>query len=373
MLRKNCVICNETKLINIFNLINTINIVEINEFNDSEIFDLNFIGCTNCGCVQLSNLFEQDKIYEQPLHYTESNVFKKHDQLLSEFIVNNLIYKNDLLEIGGSYGKLAKLIIEKYKLTDINLNYKILEISKENYPDIENIKYINGNCETFDFSNTNSIIMSHVFEHLYEPRKFIRNIYKHNVKEIIISIPDMDNLTKDKDINNLNIQHTFYINTPFLKYLFNEFNYNLKNIYNYNNNSIFYHFVKNDNILNNEILKDFRNTDLLYTLNIFYKELKNKIKDININNNFYICPSGFYGKIIYYYLNNETKKNVLGFLDSDNFKINKRLSGTKCFIFKKEIIKDYDNITVLIIAEKYKNEIKEELLSYNNKISFIYL
>ena len=67
------------------------------------------------------------------------------------------------------------------------------------------------------------------------------------------------------------------------------------------------------------------------------------------------------------------KEQIIGFLDSDKHKINKRLSATKCPIYEKEYIKNFENVNVLIIAEKYKNEIVQELLSYNDSINFIFL
>ena len=49
-----------------------------------------------------------------------------------------------------------------------------MEFSEENYPNIENIEYISGNCETYNYTGINTIIMSHVFEHLYNPKEFIK-------------------------------------------------------------------------------------------------------------------------------------------------------------------------------------------------------
>ena len=376
-LRDCCVICEEKKFINSFDIINTINFVEDNNtiYNENEIKHLNFIGCINCGCVQLQNLFDPKEIYNQSSTNTQSLLWSKHNELFIKFIQENIITNNvNIVEIGGGSGKLAKEIINNIK----NINsYKILEISSEyNNKIIENIHYISGNCEIFDFNSVNvdTIILSHVFEHLYEPKKFIKNISNKNINEIFISIPDMENLTKNGDINNLHIQHTFYIDTNFIIRLFKEYNYILKNIFNFEKNSVFYQFVKNnnvDNVIKN--IDNYENKNLLEVISRFYLNIKEKIKNININKPFFICPSGFYGKIIYYYLEDNIKENLIGFLDSDQNKINKRLSGTKCLIFSKEYIKNIDNITILVIAEKYKNEIVSELLSYNNNIEFIFL
>lgn len=373
IIRTLCVICNNNKFINSFDIVNTINIVEdINEcIPENEIQTLNFVGCNNCGCVQLQNLFDVNELYNQPSCYTESLSWVKHNELFSNFILNNIISHNiNIVEIGGGSGKLAKYNLKNIKNIK---NYKILEVSSE-YNTLENIDYITGNCETYNFNdiNVNVIILSHVFEHLYEPRKFIQNIINTNIKEVFISIPDMENLIKNNDINSLNIQHTFYIDTKFITFLFNEHKYELKNIFYYDNNSVFYHFIKNDNNTI-QIIDNYKNINLLEVINSFYYNLKQNIKNINTTKPFFICPSGFYGKIVYYYLEKNIQNNVIGFLDSDKNKINKRLCGTKNVIFNKEYIKNMNNVTILVISEKYKNEIVNELLLYNNNIEFIFL
>ena len=97
-----------------------------------------------------------------------------------------------------------------------------------------------------------------------------------------------------------------------------------------------------------------------------------KISLLYLSNSFYICPSGNYGKFIYNYLNEQTKNNLLGFLDSCVYKIGKRLEGTDKYIYKKEKIMNYDKINILLVAGKYNDEIKDELINYNKNINLIY-
>jgi len=372
-LRKKCVICQESIFTDCFSIINTINIVEDEDklYNENEIKDLNFIGCVKCGCVQLKNLFNPEEIYSQKSHSTDGTIWNKHNEEFIQFIGNNIFENSNILEIGGGSGKFAKNIMNNIKTN----SYKILDIFAPDIDINDDIEYVYGNCEVFDFNNINidSIILCHVFEHLYEPKKFIENISNTSIREIFISIPDMDNLIKNGDINNLNIQHTFYIDTQYITRLFNEFNYNLNSIYNYEKNSVFYHFVKNEFSNNKKITNEYKNIDLIEKQNIFYYNIKERIKNIKIDKPFLICPSGYYGKIVYHYLDESTKNNIIGFLDSDKYKINKRLSGTNSMIFSKAYIKNYENAIVLIIAEKYKDEIIDELLSYNNLVKFLFI
>lgn len=369
-LRKECVICESNTFIDCFDIINTINIVEDIDikFNNNEIKNLIFKGCKNCGCVQLENLFDPNDIYAQASHYTSGAIWNDHNNNFINFISKNVQKSNNIIEVGGGSGRLYDLLIEK--ITSIS-EYKILEIETDSIDTNKNVEYINGYCETFDFNKgkINTIIMSHVFEHLYKPSEFLKNICNSNINEVFISIPDMENLMYKKDYNFLHIQHTFYVDTLYITYLFNKYNFKLKNYSNFNKNSNFYYFVRTDK--KDKIL--FKNNSLINKLRSFYEIFKTNLKNLIINKPFYICPSGFYGKMVYHYLNDDSKKNIIGFLDEDLNKVNKRLSGTKCKIFKKEVIKNLNNVNILIIAEKYKEEIKSELNKYNSNIKFISL
>lgn len=370
MLRNNCAICEHSLFTDSFKMNTTINMVSDREYCENETFVLKFDGCCNCGCVQMRELEEPSKIYNQPLECFYGPALKKHYDLFNEFIIKSVDYREkSFFEIGGSYGRLAKLMIEKYKEKNHSIDYNILEFSAENYPEIENVKYISGNCENYDYTDIKTIIMSHVFEHLYEPRKFVNAIANNSVKNIFISIPDMDNLTINKDVNNLNIFHTYYLNTSYLTKIFNDYGYDLIDSYNYENNSVFYYFTKTHQIINN----DYKNIALIDNLKQFYENLQNNISNINIKDKFFICPSGFYGKFIYYNLNERTKQNVIGFLDSDEKKIGKRLMGTHCKVFEKKEISNYEKVKILIVSEKHRNEIKYELSQYHSDISFILL
>jgi hypothetical protein len=372
--RTKCVICEKTEFIDVFNMKSSIDFTAVNNFSEDETIVLQFIGCTNCECVQLKYLYDPLQIYNQPMQCFNGPSLNKHYLLLADFILKNKIKGNTFFEIGGSYGRLAKLIVDKYNRFGENIKYSILEFDSEKYPVINNVEYISGNCETYNFSNVNTLIMSHVFEHLYDPILFLNKLSDNNVKEVFISIPDMQSLIKNGDFNNLNIFHTFYIDTKFIVFLFEKYNYKLKDFYNYENNSLFYYFVKeNNDIKKQNIQPTICNNGLIKTHFDFYDKIKNTIHNIKIDTPFYICPSGHYGRFVYNYLQNNVQNMVIGFLDSDPMKINKRLCCTPYFTYKKQIIEEHNDPIVLICSEKHTDEIKEELLLYNIKTIFFYL
>lgn len=367
--RTHCVICDNNTFTPVADLYNTINIVSTTALHENEVKQLHFVGCVNCGCVQLKNLFLQSEIYSQPLQVFDGPAIRKHHDLFCDFIINNINYDEELFEIGGAYGNLAKRIIKNYSERNLNIKYKILEYSAEHYPAIDNVEYITGDCEMYNYNGASTVIMSHVFEHLYCPRDFVKKISNTDIRNIFISIPDMDNLMMNGDLNNLNILHTFYINTQYIVYLFNQNGFNLEKLENYNSNSNFYYFKKE--VVINAV--SYKNLELPTQQRIFYEKSVETIKKITINKPFYICPSGFYGQFIYFHLNNATKQHLLGFLDGDNFKINKRLSGTDLHIFEKGAIAEKPEVVVLISSSKHTTEIRDELLSYNKNITFITL
>ena len=332
-----------------------------------KIINLDLYGCNNCGCVQLKHLLDPKELYGTPHNITYNTpIWKEHHRLLCNFICENIESdKKEIIEIGGYSGVLANIIKQK----DNSIKYRILDLCDIN-PNIENVKFINGNCETFNFDNNTNIVMSHIFEHLYDPIKFINNIKENNVKNVFISIPNMDEQIKNKRIPIVHQEHTFFCDYDTIIYLFSLGGYICKSYYYYKEQSIFFHFTNNSNLSIDNSYFDVKRIENLCNV---YEYNKNKIKDIVIDNNenIFIVPAGLYGQIIYYFLNTKYKNNILGFLDNDPSKVDKRLYGTPNYIFKMEEIKKYDNITLLMYKGPYIQEIIEQLNTYNKNIKYI--
>ena len=367
MIREHCVICSSNNLtfsflLKEFPMIflpidNTIENIENDKFINLELY-----GCQECGCVQLKYLLDPNVLYGIPHNMTYNTpTWKEHHKQLSEFIYNNNKSEN-IIEIGGYSGVLAKLLNK-------DINYSILDICDID-PNIENVEFINGNCETYNFKENITVVMSHVFEHLYEPTNFIKNLKRNNVKNIFISIPNMKELIKDKSIPIIHQEHTYFCDYHDIVYLFAKEGYVCSSSFYYLKHSIFFHFVKSDNCSFNynfdkERINDYYNV---------YEYNKNMISTINnLDDPFFIVPAGFYGQIIYYFLDEKYRKNLLGFLDNDKSKIGKRLYGTPNFIFKMDEIKNHDSITIIIYNGSYTQEIINQLNSYNSNIKYIIL
>jgi hypothetical protein len=56
---------------------------------------------------------------------------------------------------------------------------------------IDGVEFLNINGEVYDYISSDTVIMSHMFEHLYNPVDFIKKLNDSNIQNIFISIPNM--------------------------------------------------------------------------------------------------------------------------------------------------------------------------------------
>jgi hypothetical protein len=313
----------------------------------------------------LKYLLDPNELYETPHNVTYNTpTWKKHHELLCDYICDNFDNKT-ILEIGGYSGVLARNILTK----NSNIDYTILDLCDKD-PGIKNVKFINGNCEEFEFSADVPVIMSHIFEHLYDPNRFIDNLNRNSVMNVFISIPNMNSQVKNGNIPIVHQEHTFFCDYDTIIYLFAKGGYSCKSHYYYVEQSIFFHFTLDSRASPASVFFNKTRIDAVYDV---YKKNEENINNISIDTEHaFICPCGLYGQIIYYYLNSHCKRNVIGFLDNDQSKIGKRLYGTPHSIFRMDEVKKYQALTVIIFSGPYANEIFQQLNEYNPNIKYIF-
>jgi len=358
--RNNCIICkNNLCLINKFKQFPIMAISNNNVKN--EYYDLNIMVCEKCNCLQLENLVDPYILYSKNyMNATYSTLWTNHNIFFINFILNNTIELN-FLEIGSNKGELYNLLNNKKKINFITLDM----FKHNNLP--KDITFIEGNCETYAFNNNYSILMSHVFEHLYNPLIFIKNIYNCGIKEIFISIPNFDELLKDKSNILIYSQHTFFCGIEYIKYLFSLYNYLCDTFIIYSNEpkSIMFKFI----LTNNPIKLELPTTNIKLYKDIYIDKI-NIIKNIDIPKNSYIVPSGIYGQYIYYFINN--KDNINGFIDNNPERYNNLLYGTNKNVYSPYDI-DYKTSIIIIVDCPYKKEIIEGLQKIYFNINFMYI
>jgi transaldolase len=376
IIRDKCVICNNNNFIDIYKNKFPIQFTPPNLdtcVNDDDLEFLYFIGCTKCGCVQLKYLIDPNKLYSDAYNVVDNCSLMNHHNEFANFILKNILNEK-ILEIGGSNGFLAKILIHNYNLLNKNkLDYTIMDLCDRD-PNIPNTKYINSNCENSYFPQDTTIILSHIYEHLFNPYKFTNNLKKYNVNQIIIANPDFIRLLENNDSSFLNFEHTFFCPTIYLDHIMNKNGFYKNDIQYHQQWAIFYSYIKkNDNELIYNIINNKDNILYLNKIKNYLIERENKFKNIEINNDYktMICPAGHYGQLAYYYLNENVKKKICGFIDSDKFKIGKRVYGCDHYTFEKSELTKYKNINVILCSERYRNEITEEIKLLNKNTNII--
>jgi len=353
-----CVLCHpNSKLLSIKSIKLSYYLIDNSE---EEEYDLTYGYCENCFSVQLMSLLNPEILYDGDkniLPFSANYDWIQHNISFIQFVVSCINTNQPIIEIGSSSFLLGKHLIEFYK------DYTVFDISLKTCEKKNNVKYIEGNCENYQFEKDSNILMSHVFEHLYEPKKFIENCFKNQVKNIIISIPNM-NTDKSFYITN---QHTFLYNDTDIKYIFSLYNYKCtkKTFFNTNNESfpcIFFHFsiceIKND--IHRSINK---NRHLL--ISTFLN------KTLNVPKNTFIATAGMFSNIIFKQIVEVEKNNIIGFIDQNSNLHGKTFANTNLQIYSYEYLKSFDECANIIVCHSRSNDIINCIRKVNHKINII--
>jgi hypothetical protein len=314
-----------------------------------------FFTCVKCSCVQMGNLIEPALLYEGNHNNTYNTpTWKAHHLDFCNFIMKTNI--QNILEIGGN-GLLFKLMntpCEKYSCLNI-----CDPIEK-----LEGVQYYQGNCEDFHYPKGVAIVMSHVFEHLFNPRLFIERIDSSEIESLYISIPNMKRMVELNTPNIIHNEHTYYVDSVNLEWLFSQYNYELCEVDEFKEHSLFFHFRRNTQV-RRQILQD--RPEIAKSM-CFQIENMN-FKSIDIKPNSFIIPAGLYGQILYYY----KQPNILGFIDNDKTKQNHRVYGTPHYVYDFNILLKHDKATIYLLAGPYNSEIKKQIQILNTNVEIIEL
>lgn len=338
--RTECVFCEHIRLVSIKKLTQPIyECVEDSIKNGDWTMEYGY--CPECSSVQLMSLADPEILYDE--HYfkplNQSYLWIHHNISFVKFIIDHLNTDthNSILEIGSSSFCIGKHLNHYYP------NYTVFDYSLKNAEQKENVKYIEGNCETYDFTNE-TIVLSHVFEHLYNPKAFIQNCNKNKVKNIFIAVPSME----DPDQLHVNNQHTFLYSEKDLEYLFGLSHYKVTGKIHYNSNDdsfpcLFYHFVWTDQIV--PIERVISLTRHQYTYNYLTTPITVPPKTF-----LSICCG--VSHITYHLIVN--KENVIGVIDAHKKKQTKWFGNTDIVIFSYEKLKEYNQDTSILIFHPKK-------------------
>jgi len=350
-----------------------------------------FMGCTNqsiekdilvnmqweiskgSGVIQLNPLLPLDILY--PESHGSGNIgrmWAEHHQEFSKFIQHQS--PNSVLEIGGAHGILSR----EYKKEN-PINWTILEPNPSPAKDVD-ATFIKGFFDdkfTFD-GEIDTIIHSHVFEHVYYPDEFIGHIssFLNNGQNLIFSLPNMEEMLKRKYTNCINFEHTVFITEPYVEYLLSKHGFKqVAKQYFKDDHSIFYAYVKDSNTKTIELPKGlYEHNKKLYLDYVDYhkqliKDLNVKIDNISGDQPIYLFGAHVFAQYLIEFGLDISR--IICLLDNDTNKQGKRLYGTNMIVESPKVLVDVNNPIVILKAGVYNDEIKSQLEEINKSIKYL--
>lgn len=371
--RKKCCICSASDLKGFLNVPQfPIFMGTTSQSVDKDLFyDLDWVICDGCGCLQLSKLIPMELLYDtQHSSGTVGDIWKQHHIEFSKFIFRDNI--TSICEIGAGNCELASIVLK----TNPGLKYLIIEPNPANVPNgADTIKgFIEDNFN--QAKKFQSIVHSHVLEHVYNPQTFISGLASimDSKSVMYVSFPNIEQLIKTRGTNSLNFEHTYFLHPSQLKSLLQFFGLSIIREQKYKDHSFFYKVVKS-NIQSGKLeipsiaLESQTYKDLWIDLKKFVKYI-NQIIDINI------IPTYVFGAHIFsqaLLCLNLSTKNIVGVLDNSTVKQGQRLYGTSLKVSNPSVIKNQERVRVILNASHYQEEIRNQLLDINPNVEIIEL
>ena len=368
IVRTQCIFCN-SKLQNVhfkndYECAVAHYVVELN-ITDFKKIPFNIFICNTCNTAQTKYIGNLDEIYK--INHADSTG-EIMSSLHNEIVNIVLKYKNNIkniIEIGSSKGILADLILKNMDTT-----YNIIEPCY--WGDTTNKTIIHDYYENVNDNtiNANTIIISHVFEHFYEPMNILKKISSNiNIEYFVLVFPDLEYYINNDVLHVLNTEHTFYIDNKFLIQILKINGFDLiDEIYHKNHSVIFVLKRNTSNIIENQII-NFKNTN--YSIDTFYNNIfmkiqyYNKVIHENQNKQIFIWPASIHSL---YLLVFGLNTNFYGFLDNSPNKIGKLLYGTNKLIvsFNKIINENNNNVIIILNGGVFNTEIDEIIKKFTN-------
>jgi len=334
-------------------------------------FDMNWYISKTSGLIQLKDLLPFDVLYPES-HGAGSvgKLWDDHHTLFARFL--RKFDPQSIFEIGGSHGilnvKYSEFAEIPWTIVDTNPN----PIPKCNALFIRNVF-----DEHFEYENNfDTLVHSHLFEHLYDPIKFMEKISSMMIdgQKMIFSIPNMEVMLDKNYSNCLNFEHTFFLTEPYVEFILSKYGFKIiDKEYFLEDHSIFYAVVKEKNIDLKNINSDlyFKNKQKYLNYVNHYQNLVHKINiEIENKKNVYLFGAHIFSQnLLSFGLN---FKNINCILDNDINKHDKRLYGSSLIIKSPKILKEVSDPIVILNAGVYNNEIKSDIIdNINSSTIFI--
>jgi len=324
------------------------------------------------GLIQLKSLLPLDILYPES-HGAGSvgALWEQHHRIFALFV--SKVSPTSVLEIGGAHGILAH---EYHKARQIP--WTILEPNPSPIRGCT-ARFIKGFFdENFTYTDEfDTIIHSHVFEHVYKPDAFMRHLsgFMKSGQKLVFSLPNMQVMLERKYTNCINFEHTVLLTEPYVEYLLAKHGFNLiAKEYFMDDHSIFYSATRDSEVKpvllptnlyekNKKVYMDYVNYH-----KTLIADLNHKMSDSS--QPFYLFGAHVFAQYLLQMGLNTDK--IVSLLDNDPNKQGKRLYGTNLQVLSPQVLLNVRDPMVILKAGVYNDEIKNDIINnINNNTTFI--
>lgn len=330
--------------------------------------------CESCQSAQTKYLAPLPTVYSVSHNQLVGSLWEEHHTEFSRFVSSyfpsssSSSPSSSILEIGVSNFGIATKIHQSLP----EIPYTCMDI---NLPSIDTrpswSSYVSGQFETTPPSQDYTVmVMSHIFEHFYDPRRIVEIISLYpNVKDLFISLPDLRSYLKQFILNVLNVEHTYYVDTPLLKGLFSRYGFTLEQVKSFKDHSIFYHFKRQPSLPTKtetmNMISSVTKPDFLVYFDVIRRNVSRMNRWLSMGHSIYLFPCHFF--VHYLTMFGLRSHKLKGVVDNNPSKWGKRLYGTSltCFPVQKGM---ETGAGYILAGGCYNSEIKTWLSSQKSSV-----
>ncbi|HML73032.1 MAG TPA: methyltransferase domain-containing protein [Anaerohalosphaeraceae bacterium] len=318
------------------------------------------------GSIQLNPLVPLDVLYGSG-HGSGSvgKLWRRHHSAFAEFM--GQYGPKKVLEIGGGHGILAA----NYLQLRPDANWTIIE-PNPTVPSDARIHIVRGffGPKFVSEEEIDSVVHSHVLEHIYEPMDFMASISRllGDGQRHLFSVPNQQIMLKRKYTNCINFEHTVFLTEPFIDYILRRNNFRIEGKqYFLEDHSIFYSAIREEQSLCPACPDEYEKNRGIYEDYICYhkeliRELNARMK--NHQGEIYLFGAHIFAQYLLNFGLDESRIRYL--LDNDSAKQNRRLAGSQLWVKSPGILREAKSPAVILRAGAFQSEIKNDILDNIN-------